>query len=399
MENHKTEKQENSDAIALRSGDDFSGILQPSGAVAPSVPWSGAVRPVKWSWACRHVDREDWERKYTLLSESGLPRAADVVLASVEKIGHHRYLETDKARRLRLYRGDLLLCAFGNRYATEVWEGRVLEPTRKNKLHLLSGSGMVGTVVSRHKDIEPPTAVSLVGYLTDSRGSRVNLRDLCHAFHPEQPSEQAANVIVVAGTGMSTGKTTVMRRILHELVLRGFRVAGCKLTGTASPRDLYEMRSTGALLATDFSDYGFPSTYGAAIPELTALFDCMVEASSRLQSDIIVMEIADGFLQRETRMLLDSEDFRRRVRGVIVAAPCPGSALCATDYIEKAGLDVWAVSGLITNSPLFMQEFSSRSSVRVASSRTGKDLADLVMEKLAIRKPKGCRQRAVRTAP
>jgi hypothetical protein len=362
MEKHKTEERENS---------------------------SGTVRPVKWSWACRHVDQDDWERKYSLLSESGLPRAADVVLASVEKIGHHRYLETDKARRLRLYKGDLLLCAFGNRYATEVWEGRVLEPTRKNKLHLLSGSGMVGTVVSRHKEIEPPTAMSLVGYLTDSRGSRVNLRDLCHAFQPEQ----AANVIVVAGTGMSTGKTTVMRRILHELVVRGFRVAGCKLTGTASPRDLFEMRSTGALLATDFSDYGFPSTYGAAIPELTALFDCMVEASNRLQSDIIVMEIADGFLQRETRMLLDSEDFRRRVRGVIVAAPCPGSALCATDYIEKAGLEVWAVSGLITNSPLFMQEFSSRSSVRIASSRTGKDLADLVMEKLDIRKPKGRRSK------
>ena len=346
---------------------------------------SGISRPVKWSWVSRHVDQEDWERKYSLLLEGGPPRPADVILASVETIGHHRYLETDKARRLRLYKGDLLLCVFGNRYATDVWEGRVLEPNRKNKLHLLSGSGMVGTVVTRHKDIEPPTAVSLVGYLTDSGGSRINLRDLCRGPQPEQAP--SANVIVVAGTGMSTGKTTVMRRILHELVLRGIRVAGCKLTGTASPRDLCEMRATGALLATDFSDYGFPSTYGAAIPELTALFDGMVGACSRLQTDIVVMEIADGFLQRETRMLLDSEDFRRRVRGVIVAAPCPGSALCATDYIQTSGLDVWAVSGLITNSPLFMQEFSSRSSVPVASSRTGKDLADVVMEKLGIVKP------------
>jgi hypothetical protein len=80
-------------------------------------------------------------------------------------------------------------------------------------------------------------------------------------------------------------------------------------------------------------------------------------------------------------MLLDSEDFRRRVRGVVLAAACSGSALCAADYIQKAGLEVWAVSGLITNSPLFVREFASHSPIPVASSRTNANvLAKIVMK-------------------
>jgi hypothetical protein len=99
------------------------------------------------------------------------------------------------------------------------------------------------------------------------------------------------------------------------------------------------------------------------------------------------MEIADGFLQRETQMLLDSEDFRRRVRGVVLAASCSGSALSAADYIQKAGLEVWAVSGLMTNSPLFEREFASRSAIPVASSRKREQLlARIVTKNIARRK-------------
>jgi hypothetical protein len=68
-------------------------------------------------------------------------------------------------------------------------------------------------------------------------------------------------------------------------------------------------------------------------------------------------------------MLLESEEIRQRVRGVVVAGTCSSSLLFATDYLHKAGLDVWAASGVVTNSPLFVREFSARSNVPVASSR------------------------------
>jgi hypothetical protein len=343
-----------------------------------------APRLVKWSWGCRQIGQADWTQRYALLPEGGQPRVGDVALVNVEELGYHSHLDTDEARRVRLYAGDRMLAVFGNRYATEVYEGRVLEPENK-RVHLLSRSGVIGTVVSRNRNVAEPTSLSLLGYLADSSGNRINVRDL-----PERPkpaSNTGIDVVVVLGTGMSTGKTTVMRRVLHELVQRGLRAAGCKLTGTTSPRDLQEMRATGAAVATDFSDYGFPSTYGATLPELIQLFDCMMETCGRAQSAIVLMEIADGILQRETQMLLEDNEFRKRVRGVVVAAPCSASALYAADRVEKQGLDVWAVSGIITNSPLFMQEFSTRSSVPVVSSRTGKPLADLLLDRFNVREP------------
>jgi hypothetical protein len=114
------------------------------------------------------------------------------------------------------------------------------------------------------------------------------------------------------------------------------------------------------------------------------LFDNMLNACSRMPARLVVVEVADGFLQRETTMLLASEKFRRRIRGVVLAGACSGSALCAATAIQRAGFDVWAVSGLITNSPLYVQEFTTHSSIPVLSSRSSEDdWAGLVMRRLS----------------
>jgi hypothetical protein len=349
---------------------------------------------VRWAWAGRHLTGEAPRAEYRLLLDYTKPRPADVAVVRVERVGYHHHLETENERRLRLYEGDRLIGVFGNRYATDVYEGRVLE---LKKLHLLTASGLIGTVVSRHHDVGRPTAVSFVGYLADSSGSRINLKQL--RFQPAAGLHPSANVILVVGSGMNTGKTTVTRKILRALAARGVRVAGCKLTGSASPRDLYEMRATGAVHATDFSDYGFPSTYGESLGELIRLLDVMTDACERAGAELVVAEIADGFLQPETQMLLECEEMRHRVRGVVVAGACSSSLLFATEFVQKAGLDVWAASGLATNSPLFAREFSARSSVPVASSRGGAArLARIVMDKLAAETPEDRRWKAAARA-
>jgi hypothetical protein len=162
----------------------------------------------------------------------------------------------------------------------------------------------------------------------------------------------------------------------------GVRVAGCKLTGSASPRDLFEMKATGAVLATDFSDYGFPSTYGESLDDLIRLLDLMGSACGRAGAEIAMIEVADGFLQPETQMLLESDEIRRRVRGVVVAGVCSSSLLFATEYLRKLGHEVWAASGLITNSPLFVREFTDRSPIVVVSSRgSANRLARIIVKK------------------
>jgi hypothetical protein len=368
------------------SGEDFNLLTAPTGL---QTPVTDAPRDIlnsaslKWAWACRQLGEKETGESYSIQLDHSKPRPADVALVQVERIGRHTQMETARERRLRLYEGDRLVCVFGNRYATDVYEGRVLNLKR---LHLLTGSGVIGTLVSRHRDVSYPTTVSFLGYLADARGSRVNLKDLC--FRPIVGKAPSIDVILVVGTGMNTGKTTVTRKLLRALVSRGVRVAGCKLTGTTSPRDLGEMHASGALVAADFSDYGFPSTYGESLTELIQLFDSMVDSCARGRAQVVIMEIADGLLQRETQMLLNCESMKQRVRGVIVSGACSSSALFAVDYLQNIGLDVLAVSGLITNSPLFMREFSSRSSIPLVSSRNSANrLASIVAKRIAANVP------------
>jgi hypothetical protein len=83
-------------------------------------------------------------------------------------------------------------------------------------------------------------------------------------------------------------------------------------------------------------------------------------------------------------MLLRSERFSRRVAGVVLAASCSASALYGVEFLQRGGLDVWAVSGLITNSPLYVKEFSARSAAPAASSwGKGQRLAKILMKQFA----------------
>jgi hypothetical protein len=332
---------------------------------------------VQWAWAGRGLKQLAAEKHYGLLLDHDRPTAGDAVVVQVDRIGHHRHIETEWERRLRLYQGDRLVGIFGNRYATDVYEGRVLD---LRKLHLLTTSGLIGTVTCRNREVGRPTTVTFLGYLADSHGQRINTKRIRLQSAPTHG--RSPELVLVVGTGMSTGKTTVMRKILRAMATRGVRVAGCKLTGTASPRDLYEMKATGAVLATDFSDYGFPSTYGESLDDLIRVMDQMGQACGRAGAEIAMIEIADGLLQQETRMLLESDEVRRRVRGVVVAGACSSSLLFATEYLRRVGHDVWAASGLITNSPLFVREFTDRSPIAVVSSRgSANRLASIIVQK------------------
>ncbi|HEY0663125.1 MAG TPA: DUF1611 domain-containing protein, partial [Thiobacillaceae bacterium] len=55
----------------------------------------------------------------SLLIPEGTPRSGDLVLARVDKLGQHRHLELTTGRRARLFPGDEIVLAYGNRYAPD----------------------------------------------------------------------------------------------------------------------------------------------------------------------------------------------------------------------------------------------------------------------------------------
>ncbi len=347
----------------------------------PQVPTAA-----KWAWAARGLETETF--RLGSADSAASPRPGDLALVGIESVGYHTTITDRENRKLRLYPGDVVVGVFGHRYATDAYEAEV---EGLDDLSLLTAGGMIGTIRSRHKEMGRPTTVTFLGYVTDADGHVRNLKDL--RFHARRSAAAAADLIVVVGTGMNAGKTTVVSQLVHALHDRGLEVAACKLTGSVSNRDVDEMRAASARDVRDFSDYGFPSTYLASREELLSLAETMLADANDASPDVVVMEIADGLLQRETDLLLREPGFRARTSGVLLAADSALGALAAVDRLHGWGYDLLAVSGAFTSSPLYVQELSRQSPVRIASSAgDGSELGEAVARRLrdrAARPPQG----------
>ena len=199
------------------------------------------------------------------------------------------------------------------------------------------------------------TFATFVGYAVDAYGGRLNLKE--RLFRPSASSAGPEGpLLVVVGTGMNSGKTTVVSQILHGLGRQGVRAAAAKITGSVSNRDTDEMRATDAISVLDFSDYGFPSTYLADPEELALLWRTILADGERAGPQLTVVEIADGVLERETALILRDPAFPKQHFGV----PLAGSLIPWIDkdlgngVSREAGLPVaWGEgSGVVWKCPL-----------------------------------------------
>lgn len=328
-----------------------------------------ADQSIKWSWACRILEDNSKFKVDANVPEDYKPTPGDLALFKISRIGKHNSIITNTNKKMRIYAGDLFVGIFGNRYATDAYEGEV---RGLKHLSILTAGGMVGTVRSRHKSIRRSTKASFVGFLKDDAGQIINLKHL-KFLNSESTDVQFENQIIIVGSGMNSGKTTVCRRLIRSLSENGFKVAACKLTGSVSNRDQDEMISALAAYTTDFSDYGFPSTYLCDKQELLDLYRHMVSRIAKVKPDVTLIEIADGILQRETSMLLSDPLIQKSTKGIIITADSAPSALFAVECAGKIGYKVIGVSGAMTSSPLYIKEFENNSNVPVISSAGKRD--------------------------
>jgi hypothetical protein len=116
------------------------------------------------------------------------------------------------------------------------------------------------------------------------------------------------------------------------------------------------MLDAGACTALDFVDGGFPSTYLCSVEELLDLHFLLLAHASSHRPDYIVIEIADGLLQRETAALLRDSRFTDTVDSWVFAAGDPLGALGGVAILRTWGIEPLAVSGVVTMSPLGIRE-------------------------------------------
>lgn len=286
------------------------------------------------------------------LLREGCPQAGDLVLARVEALGQHQRLESPEGRRAQLYVGDEIVVAFGRRYAPDQFEAVV--PDDLGPCDLIAGGGVAGKVLSRHARVKRATRIHPIGLIADRQGRRINLADA--ALPPRQLGARPIQVIAVAGTSMNAGKTTAAAGLIHGLCRAGLKVAATKVTGTGSGGDVWSMVDAGACQVLDFTDMGHASTAGLPLERIEAVAACLIEHSASCTPDVIVVEVADGVLQRETAALLASPQFRNQIDGVMFAAGDALGAVGGRDWLRAHGHNVIGVSGLISASPLASRE-------------------------------------------
>jgi hypothetical protein len=141
----------------------------------------------------------------------------------------------------------------------------------------------------------------------------------------------------------------------------GKQVAYVKLTGTAFPKDAALNVARGAHFAVDFSAFGFPSTFLLNRNTLLNLYQSLVNLVYRKsQAEYIVMEIADGLLQRETAMLLSDPAFRSTIFATLFSGGDSLGVLAGLDILKKWDIRPFAVSGLFTASELLIKEIEDQ---------------------------------------
>lgn len=303
----------------------------------------------KWAYTTRRVDRTLIQN---ILIGDLKPHAGDLILARVDKLGQHKKLELTTSRRAEMFEEDEIVVSFGNRYAPDQFEGIVpdiLEPCR-----LVAAGGVAARFLNRHTKVKQATRITPFGLLADADGNRINLRDFRlpkSNFHTPQPL-----ILVVTGTSMNSGKTTACANLVKGFVRRKLKVGAAKLTGTGAGADYRVLVDAGADPVYDFVDAGYASTYRISVDAIDDVVTTLCGHLTASDVDIIVLEIADGLLQRETAKLFSMTDFTSRVDGFMFAANDALGAQAGVAQLMTRKLPIIGVTGVLTSSPLAIRE-------------------------------------------
>ena len=322
-------------------------------------PFPFALENCKRAFTTRNVPDEAMK---SLVSGHIKPKAGDLVLCEVKRLRQHCRIELPNGRRSRMFVNDKIIVCYGNRYAPDQFESIV--PENLDECHLVAGGGIASLMRFKSPKVKPATQIIPLGLIANAEGCILNLKDFSVLKHVNA-SKKDIPIIVVAGSSMNAGKTTTVASIIRGLCGDGFNVAAAKITGTGSGGDLWHFVDSGVKKAIDFTDAGYATTYKMPMSRLHKTVDKMVNHLSTEFTDVIVIEVADGILQQETKALLESKQMKSLTSAMFYTSGDSTSALYGVNWLNQQGYDVMAVSGVVSSNPLGKLEVENNCTVPV----------------------------------
>ncbi|MGC9399756.1 MAG: hypothetical protein ACP5HM_11535 [Anaerolineae bacterium] len=300
----------------------------------------------------------------------------------------YNQLELTTGEMVTLERGDVIVGALGARKALQGFVGVIPAQIHVgDTLHMLNLGGVVGLAVSGHPNVGPPLALQVLGGVRPPhslKGHGANIHQ--YALPGLQHLTKSAPIVMVSGTNMNSGKTTVAGKIIAALTGAGQRVAAAKLTGVGLRRDARNMEAQGAVCALTFVDAGISSTANPAEDVAAAARGIIHALNREAAPDVIVLELGDGLLGGYgVHEILSQPDIQAYVKVHVLCANDPVAAWGAKLlFRERYGREIDVISGPTTDTAIGVTFVHERLQLPAANALAGETLGALVKEKLAL---------------
>ena len=259
-------------------------------------------------------------------------------------------LEQPSARMSKLTKGDVIAAALGERMALKGFAGALPEQLKTGDvIHLLNFGGVAGVCTSANtQEVGQPLRIRVLGGIARD-GKLLNINQ-ANIFSPAESLTNKTPLIIVTGTSMDSGKTTVAIEITKTLSRMGMHLCGTKLTGVAALRDLYKMQDYGVRKNVSFLDCGITSTANIDDQTMVAMAKGALNHLSADKPDAIMVEFGDGVMGRYgVKAILEDPDIQKNVRLHIGCASDPVGAIMLAEKCADIGLPLDVISGPVTD--------------------------------------------------
>lgn len=267
-------------------------------------------------------------------------------LKSQKKYGE---IELANGQISKVKKGDIIAGVLGKRKALEGIVGVIPKNLKVNDtIHILNLGAVLGIAQSWNPDfIDSPLPVKVLGAIVKGN-STLNIESF--SLKPETTLNKSAPIILILGTSMGVGKTTLVKETVQLLTKeKGFKVAAGKLTGVAAKRDLLAMKNAGATPVLSFLDVGLTSTIDKE-KVIVHTTNTILNSLNKENPELIVIELGDGVVGwYGVHTLLQDKEFIKSVSFIIGCANDLVGATGLCEVLKKIGLKIDFFAGPVAN--------------------------------------------------
>ena len=294
----------------------------------------------------KHTENIIDDPKTSLSCEMGTVLAAEIL----EDKTVYNELELPSGRMSKLKKGDVIAVALGQRCALKGFVGELPKSLKPGDvIHLLNLGGVAGICTSANvSEVGKALRIRVLGGIT-RKGKQLNINQKM-LFKPQTTMKSDIPLIIVTGTSMDSGKTTVATEIIKTLTHMGMKLSGTKLTGVGALRDLYKMQDYGVKNVVSFVDVGITSTANIDDETIVNMAKGAIDHLSKDKPDAIIVEFGDGLMGRYgVDAVLKTPEIQSNVRLHIGCAGDPIGALGLARGCADIGLPIDVISGPVTD--------------------------------------------------